>query len=210
MRRLRARSGIFVQDRESGTTESVSVDSGGAERNDVSDYTWISPGGRFVAFESNATNLVGGDTNGVQDIFVHDRQSGTTERVSVDSGGIQANGDSVSSSISASGRYAAFMSGATNLVGGDTNWKFDIFVRARATEIGTKYCIANANSTGSPADLWASGSASSGAGLLAVVRSLLITPVCAATRAAHLNQHSRYGYLRYHPNSMERHPRRMR
>ena len=75
-----------------------------------------------MAFYSIATNLVSGDTNGVADIFVHDRQTGTTERVSVATGGGQATGgDSGYPAISADGRFVAFLSDATNLVSGDTN-----------------------------------------------------------------------------------------
>src|SRR6185369_2135329 len=74
-----------------------------------------------------ATNLVAGDTNSTQDIFVHDFQSGLTSRVSVDSAGGEANGYNYSPSISADGRYVAFASVATNLVPGDTNANPDIF-----------------------------------------------------------------------------------
>ena len=73
-----------------------------------------------MAFASLANNLVSGDTNDQQDIFVHDRQTGQTTRVSVASGGAQANDFSSNPSISADGRYVAFVSSASNLVGGDT------------------------------------------------------------------------------------------
>src|SRR5438093_4861509 len=76
------------------TTERVSVASGGTEGNDASLGSALSADGRFVAFDSAATDLVAGDTNGVSDVFVHDRQTGTTERVSVASGGAQGNGSS--------------------------------------------------------------------------------------------------------------------
>src|SRR5213594_4186234 len=77
------------------TTERVSVASGGtSEGNDVSLGSALSADGRFVAFDSAATDLVAGDTNGVSDVFVHDRQTGTTERVSVASDGAQGNGSS--------------------------------------------------------------------------------------------------------------------
>ena len=91
-------------------TSRVSVDSGGAQGNNNSIFPSISADGRYVAFESIASNLVGGDTNLKQDIFVHDRQSGTTERVCVDSSGAQGNGDSFFPSISAVGHYVAFES----------------------------------------------------------------------------------------------------
>jgi hypothetical protein len=123
----------FLHDRQSGTTERVSVDSSGAQGNAESYYPSISADGRYVAFWSSATNLVGGDSNRSEDVFVRDRQSGTTERASVDSGGVQGNGDSYSysNSISADGRYVAFWSSATNLVSGDTNGARDVFVRDR-------------------------------------------------------------------------------
>jgi Tol biopolymer transport system component len=121
---------IFVRDRLNGTTERVSVDSGGAEGNAGSYGPSISADGRYVAYASDATNLVPGDTNGFTDVFVHDRQSGTTARVSVDSGGAQGNKFSDWPSISADGRYVAFESDASNLVPGDTNGVSDVFVRA--------------------------------------------------------------------------------
>ena len=124
---------VFVHDRVTGTTERVSVATGGAEANGgSSDYPSISAKGRYVAFDSEATNLVAGDTNGVPDVFVHDRCVSDghpvggctpgTERVSVATGGGEANGGSIyGPSISADGRYVAFVSSATNLVAGDTN-----------------------------------------------------------------------------------------
>ncbi len=124
---------IFVRDRATGTTERVSVDSAGAAGNGSSFEGSISVDGRFVAFDSAATNLVAGDTNGVADIFVRDRATGTTERVSVDSAGAEGNGASSVAAISADGRFVAFLSYATNLVAGDTNGVADIFVRDRAT-----------------------------------------------------------------------------
>jgi hypothetical protein len=84
-----------------------------------------------VAFERFATNLVPGDTNGSSDIFVHDRQGGTTERVSVDSAGAQGNSGSGAFSISADGRYVTFDSNASNLVAGDTDASSDVFFRDR-------------------------------------------------------------------------------
>ncbi|MFN0008728.1 MAG: TolB family protein [Planctomycetota bacterium] len=127
---------IYLHDRQTGTTERVSVDSGGAEGNDNSTgYTPISDDGRYVAFGSTASNLVPGDTNGFGDIFVHDRQTGATERVSVSTGGTQTNNQSFSVSMSSDGRYVAFRSNASNLVAGDTNAVGDIFVRDR--QLGT-------------------------------------------------------------------------
>jgi LPXTG-site transpeptidase (sortase) family protein len=125
-------SDVFVYDRVANTTTRVSVDSGGAEGNASSAYPSISADGRYVAFHSYAANLVGGDTNGDQDIFVHDRIANTTTRISVNSSNIQGNGDSYHPSISADGRYVTFESNATNLaVGGDTNGQYDVFIRDR-------------------------------------------------------------------------------
>src|SRR5438046_3037872 len=99
---------VFVHDRQTGTTGRVSVDSAGTEGNGLSVNPSISADGRFVVFYSYATNLVPGDTNGTGDVFVHDRQTGTTERVSVDSAGTQGNSNSDRPSISADGRFVAF------------------------------------------------------------------------------------------------------
>jgi WD40 repeat protein len=124
---------VFVHDRTTGLTERVCVDSSGIEANSWSDWPMISADGRFVAFASNASNLVPDDTNNLADIFVHDRTTGSTERVSVDSSGAEANDYSTDSGISGDGRFVVFQSGATNLVPGDTNRSADVFLRDRAT-----------------------------------------------------------------------------
>jgi Tol biopolymer transport system component len=126
-----ARSDVFVHDRLTGATERVSVDSGGAQANDASRDAVISADGRFVAFSSDASNLVEGDTNGRIDVFVHDRQTGATERVSTSSGGGPADAGSNKPAISADGRFVAFQSGASNLVPTDRNGATDVFVRDR-------------------------------------------------------------------------------
>ncbi|MGB3442613.1 MAG: hypothetical protein WBA97_28045 [Actinophytocola sp.] len=103
------------------STELVSISTGGTQGNDESDtFTpfGTSDDGRFVAFVSSATTLVAGDTNGVDDVFVRDRQSGATERMSVATGGTQGNGASRALAISGDGRYVVFNSSATNLVAG--------------------------------------------------------------------------------------------
>ena len=141
---------VFVRDVSSNTTERVSVASSGAEANGAShavgDAPAISGHGRYVAFYSNATNLVDTDTNGQSDVFVRDRCvsdgvpvsncTPTTELVSVATGGTQGNGPSVFPSISADGRFVAFQSQASNLVGDDTNNAADIFVRDRCVSDG--------------------------------------------------------------------------
>jgi hypothetical protein len=123
---------IFVRDRDTNKTTRVSVSSSGAEANDGSYNAAISSGGRFVAFISDATNLVGGtDLNGDSDVFVRDRVKHVTKRVSVSSAGVGGNASSYDPSISADGRFVAFWSDSSNLVGNDTNAAFDIFVRDR-------------------------------------------------------------------------------
>jgi len=124
---------VFVHDRQTGTTARVSVASGGAQANGSSFTPAISADGRWVTFESVASNLVAGDTNGAPDVFVHDRLTGTTTRVSLGPGGLEANGFSEYSAISADGRWVTFASGASNLVVGDTNGRADAFVHDRQT-----------------------------------------------------------------------------
>ena len=139
---------IFVHDRLTGTTTRVSVASDGAEGNGSSQACAISSDGRFVAFDSQATNLVPGDANGRFDVFVHDRVTGTTTRVSVGSDGTQGNGDSLRPFISADGRYVAFDSTASNLVAGDTNGVQDIFVHDRVTGTTTHVSVASDGTQG--------------------------------------------------------------
>jgi Tol biopolymer transport system component len=115
----------------SDPTTRVSVATGGAQANGHSLAPAISKNGRFVAFYSDAPNLVAGDTNRARDVFVHDRQTGETTRVSLGNDGAQANGDSFAPAISGDGRYVVFSSAASNLVPRDNNNANDIFVRDR-------------------------------------------------------------------------------
>ena len=119
---------IFLRDTQTGTTSQLSLDSSGVQGNDGSYSPSISADGRTVAFISYASNLVSGDSNGKEDVFVRDMQTGRTKRLSLASNGTQGNGDSWSPSISADGCYVAFSSYASNLVSGDTNGKDDVFV----------------------------------------------------------------------------------
>lgn len=113
------------------TTNRASVSSSQIEGALASSRASISANGRYIAFYSDAENLVAGDNNGVRDVFIRDRSTSTTIRVSVSSSGAQANGKSDRPSISADGRYVAFTSNATNLAGVDTNGQKDIFVHDR-------------------------------------------------------------------------------
>lgn len=120
---------IFVRDRFTGNTERVSVTSRGGQSNGDSGSPTISNDGRYVAFYSSASNLVAGDTNDAPDVFLHDRKTGVTSRVSLSSAGRQGNGLSLEAAISGNGRHIAFLSEASNLVVGDTNGVLDVFVR---------------------------------------------------------------------------------
>jgi Tol biopolymer transport system component len=120
---------IFVRDVKRKTTQRVSVTS---QDRQISGNVYdpaISANGRFVVFGAESSTLVPGDTNAVADLFLHDRRSGSTRRVSVGTGGVQADGVSSDGSLSADGRYLAFTSMADNLVPGDTNGQADVFVR---------------------------------------------------------------------------------
>jgi Tol biopolymer transport system component len=143
---------MFVRDLSTGTTERVSVSSAEAQANGMADGSSISGTGRFVSFFSAATNLVAGDTNGVLDIFVRDRQLGVTERVSVGSDGRQANRGSFRAAISSDGRFVAFLSLASNLVTSDTGSVVNVFIRDRwrgttqLVSVGTHGAAGNENS----------------------------------------------------------------
>jgi Tol biopolymer transport system component len=124
-----------------GSTARLSTATGGGQGNGRSFVPAISADGRYVAFYSDASNLVSGDTNGARDVFVRDLQTGETTRVSVSTSGTEANGDSFAPALSSDGRYVAFASAATNLVDGDTNDANDVFVRDRQTNTTTRVSV---------------------------------------------------------------------
>jgi WD40 repeat protein len=126
---------IFVRDLATSTTSRVSVSSRGDEGDGPSVLPSISAAGRFVAFPSQATNLVPGDRNGVQDVFVRDRVTGTTQRVSTGLHG-EANGPSLASYVTGNGSAVVFSSAASNLVPHDRNGTVDVFVTQLLT-LGT-------------------------------------------------------------------------
>lgn len=137
-------SDVFVYDRRSEELVRVSVSPNGADSVIPGDLPqlgrgslrpWISGNGRFVAFESDASNLVDDDTNGALDVFVHDRATGKTERVSVATGGRQSDGDSWNASLSDDGRYVVFDSIAGNLIDDDQTepTSADAYLHDRAT-----------------------------------------------------------------------------
>ena len=134
---------IFVQDRLTGETRRASVASNGTQANGKNESPSISGDGRFVAFSSIASNLTPDITNYKADIFVHDMKTGETTRASVSSDGKQGNGPSTNPSISADGRYVAFVSLAYNLVPNDTNNKADIFVFDRFNKKTIRVSVAS-------------------------------------------------------------------
>ncbi len=150
---------VFVHDRITGQTTRVSVASGGRQANYESNNPFISADGRYVTFYSEASNLVPEDTNEIPDIFVHDRTTGQTTRVSVASDGSEGNDQSYYPSISADGRYVAFSSDASNLVPGDTNWQGDIFIHDRTTGQTTRVSVASDGSEGNSSSFYLSISA---------------------------------------------------
>jgi Tol biopolymer transport system component len=120
---------VFVRDRAAGTTSRVSIGAAAVQANGASNGGAVSDDGRFVAFTSSASNLVANDTNAAPDVFVRDRQTGVTTRMSVTDGGSQATGGSGEPTMSGDGRFVAFTSSASNLVTGDDNRAYDVFVR---------------------------------------------------------------------------------
>jgi Tol biopolymer transport system component len=134
---------IFVFNRKNKIMELVSISNNGNEANGNSYNASISYDGRYIAFESKASNLVENDTNNIIDVFVFDKYNKQMERVSVSNNGIEGNKNSTNPSISFDGRFIAFESNASNLVPNDTNDKIDIFVFDRYTKKIERVSIAN-------------------------------------------------------------------
>jgi hypothetical protein len=141
---------VFVHDMVTGATTRVSAATAGTQANNNSRDPVISADGSSVAFASDASNLVAGDTNNATDVFAHNMVTGATTRVSVATDGTQANnisdGSTISEnppSISANGRLVAFHSDASNLVAGDTNGQTDVFVRDQVAGTTTRVSLAN-------------------------------------------------------------------
>jgi Tol biopolymer transport system component len=152
---------VFVTDRRSGLIEMVSVSGSGQGGDDFSLSPEITPDGRVVGFNSAATNLVPGDTNGFGDAFVHDRETGRTVRVSIGLDGAEPNGPTFAPELSADGRLAVFDSDASNLVPGDDNGTTDVFVHDLQSGETT---LVSALPDGSPSDGYSAESTISGDG----------------------------------------------
>jgi len=124
----------------------VSVDSNGVEANDSSYRSALSADGRYVVFDSVASNLVPGDTNSGKDVFLRDTVTGATTLVSRSSSGVQGSNTNSDPAISADGRYIAFASASSNLVPGDTNGAYDVFVRDTTTNTTTRVSLDSSGS----------------------------------------------------------------
>ena len=143
---------VFVYDRAAGATTRVSVGPGGAQAGGDSYDPALSADGRYVAFASDAPDLVPGDTNSATDVFVYDRVAKTTTRVSVGPGGAQAGGVSSNPSLNRDGSVIAFLSDAHDLVTGDTNGDTVTDVYVRDLKAGTTTEVRSNGGAGPPAD----------------------------------------------------------
>ncbi|MEM8705527.1 MAG: S-layer homology domain-containing protein [Actinomycetota bacterium] len=129
---------VYVKDLDTGAIELISISTGGDAGNGESHVPQISGDGRYVTFESAASDLVAADLNNKYDVFVFDRDTETTERVSVADDGFDTNDNSFLPQITADGRYVAFESYATNIVSGDGNAVADVFVFDRHDAVMTR------------------------------------------------------------------------
>jgi Ca2+-binding RTX toxin-like protein len=118
---------IFVKDLQTGAIQRVSTDAAGNQGNSLSTFASFSPDGRYVLFQSSASNLVSNDTNGAYDIFVKDLHTGAIRIVGGDAAGFSNNGGDYNAQFSADGRYVVFESDASNLLAGDSNGTRDVF-----------------------------------------------------------------------------------
>lgn len=136
--------------------ELTSINQNGVAGNGPSYAPKLSLDGRYIAFQSQATDLVPNDGNGFQDIFVFDRVTGTTKRVNISSNGVEANGESDNALISNNGEYVVFTSAANNLTDGDTNQYKDIFIH-NLTANTTERIVINYYNGVSPNDITSDG-----------------------------------------------------
>jgi hypothetical protein len=121
-------SDIFIHDLQTKITERVSISSQGDQADARSYHAWLSDDGRFVTFHSYASNFDDNTTNDAQDIFVHDRHKRITTRVNIPEDKEEGNCSSVYGMISANAKSIVFCSCASNLITGDTNGFYDVFV----------------------------------------------------------------------------------
>jgi Ca2+-binding RTX toxin-like protein len=120
---------VFFKDLQTGAVQRISTGTAGQEGDDNSYRANISQDGRYVLFQSAASNLVTGDTNGEVDVFIKDLQTGTLQRISTATDNAQSNGGVGDFSISADSKFVVFSSWASNLVADDTNVLTDVFIK---------------------------------------------------------------------------------
>ncbi len=135
---------VFRRDLRSGTTVRVSIDAGGGDPDGSTTGAVVSGDGRYIAFQSDASDLVAGDATGglnVSDVFVRDMETGTTTRVSIATGGGDPDEASFAAAMSADGNVVAFASRASHLVASDGNGESDVFVRNLQTATTTRVSL---------------------------------------------------------------------
>ncbi|MCB2187324.1 MAG: VCBS repeat-containing protein [Deltaproteobacteria bacterium] len=152
---------VFVRDVVSGQTTRVSTAADGTEGDASSSEPFMSPDARYVVFHSSASNLVAGDTNATVDVFRKDRTTGNLDRASLAADGTEPDQACYHASLTADGRYAAFYSGATNLVPGDTNAVTDVFLKDLTTGAVTRASVNNNYTQGTGASAYGFISANS-------------------------------------------------
>lgn len=149
---------IFLRNTLNSATSLVSVATGStAPGNAAARAFSMSNDGRYLVFGSESSNLVPGDNNGQQDIFLRDTSNGTTRLISVSTEGTLGNNTSENPSISNDGRYVVFKSAANNLVAGDNNNQPDIFLRDTLNSTTTLLPLGGSNATGAPLSFSISG-----------------------------------------------------
>lgn len=144
---------IFYKDFSTGAVELISVDSNGVQHNGAVFDPQISADGTRIVYWSSATNLISNDTNGVADIFMYDRTTGTTTRVSLTSTGGETNGQSSQPLISGDGRWIAYWSFADNIVPNDTNMNTDTFLYDTVNGTTIRVSVSSAGVEGDSATL---------------------------------------------------------
>jgi len=142
------RPDVFLRDRATGHSGRVSVGPGGRQADGPSGRPDVAPSRPVVVFESEASNLVAGDTNQASDVFLRNLETGLTRRLSTGPGGRQGDAGSGLPAISADGRFVAFTSFASNLVPDDPNGVDDVFVRSLRTGITRRVSVATDGTRG--------------------------------------------------------------
>jgi Tol biopolymer transport system component len=139
---------VFARNLVTNRTTRLSISNFNEQANNDSQSATVSADGRHIGFRSLASNLVSGDTNGIEDVFVFDRRLNRTTRVNVTSSGAQVFNRSFRPTLSASGRFVVFRSTDPTLVAGDTNGQVDVFVRDLATRTTQRVSVSTSGGQG--------------------------------------------------------------